>query len=735
MSTYQTRYQGDILALDGSSWTIQIQQLADEPFESIGALSFDADTPLEIEWIRRSKEDCLCGSIATLKLISPGDRTYIDLYSIAPCEYRLLVWRNDDLYWSGTLDPESYEEPYNSSANYDVRLTFSDFGVLDRIPYSQSGLVTLEDIFEAALSESGLLYNSIDQSLISTYYIESGASHTISLSSLAVRSDNFFDEDGVAMSLYDVIEGILQPLGIRVVQRGGVIHLYDLNGMYNDASSRSIVWAADDQLLSSDVVYNKVKVSLSAYGGNSKSEDIEFTGQFSPSMINLTNLVPPDGRYWSYFENWGEELAVENTDFTILLGSGDGLSYVHPSADYFHILPLLGGEESSGVAIWFYTGGHGALGGTAQLPVRKGFADIPLDGVELMSTKSFYLPPLDDDTARLYALRLTLPMLLDARYNPFQDAGEYNEKKWAENFGKLGDFFVPVKVEIYNASGTVVSHYCNKYIAQGTGLTARRKSTQGVWEAGSASYDDCYLQWYDPTQDNGNGAVQGWKTNHQTAGLRRSIVYRSVKELPDGQHIPYPSVGGYLKVTVCGGMRINFDEDSDSDYGLAATINLLRHARWMLFKTPQITIEKNDIVGSEIDTSDVEYSGIVNPDAKEELELSTICGTISPSNPMARASYFSAFDGAMIQALSRAGRTSQVEQLLIGTMHSQYTERKMVLSGTADLDTGDFELLVDSAMPSGKKFLCLSEVHRIRESENMIVAVELRPDEYVSNDD
>jgi hypothetical protein len=53
-------------------------QEADAEFASVGQLEFPADAPLVIEWQREEKEKVICGSNATLKIISPGDRTYED---------------------------------------------------------------------------------------------------------------------------------------------------------------------------------------------------------------------------------------------------------------------------------------------------------------------------------------------------------------------------------------------------------------------------------------------------------------------------------------------------------------------------------------------------------------------------------------------------------------------------------------------------------------------------------
>ena len=98
--------------------------------------------------------------------------------------------------------------------------------------------------------------------------------------------------------------------------------------------------------------------------------------------------------------------------------------------------------------------------------------------------------------------------------------------------------------------------------------------------------------------------------------------------------------------------------------------------------------------------------------------------------PTARGVFRKTSTGEQILNLFRAGRTDQAERLLIGTLYSQYAERKTKLSGTAVLDTDGLGLLTEGAQPSDKKFIALSEVQNIGDGNNEIECVELRPDEY-----
>lgn len=104
-------------------------------------ISVDFDAPAMIEWAEVAKLDPVQGSALTLRLVSESDREFVGLYTVEEGAWRVDIYRNDDLYWRGSIDTELYEEPYSTSSGYVVEVTASDLGRrphrfrLDRPPY------------------------------------------------------------------------------------------------------------------------------------------------------------------------------------------------------------------------------------------------------------------------------------------------------------------------------------------------------------------------------------------------------------------------------------------------------------------------------------------------------------------------------------------------------------------------------------------------------------------------
>ena len=144
-------------------------------------------------------------------------------------------------------------------------------------------------------------------------------------------------------------------------------------------------------------------------------------------------------------------------------------------------------------------------------------------------------------------------------------------------------------------------------------------------------------------------------------------------------------------------------------------------------KLPQVEVRKAQAYDNELDTDDVEYKAVVNGDAREDLELQTICGTAEGGVAMARGAYWRGL--TQIEQMTRAGRRAQVEELLIGTLYSQYATRHTTLEGEARLDSGTL-CTYSEANQGAKRFMKLSERQDVRMATAECLFCELSPDQY-----
>ena len=746
----QLRYRGEFLSRSNVIWRVDILQEADAPFATVGDLTFEREEALVIDWKHTDKEECICGSEATIKIESPTDRAYEDLYTIEVGKIRMDVYRNGSLYWSGALDPEFYEEPYEMARYYVVTLTFSDFGILDRLKYNLSGMQPLQSILLNALQRSTINYAYLDANTYCSTYFE-GTNTKANLAALSIRSENFYDEDSEPSTLKEVVEGILQPLALRMIQRNGKVFVYDLNGLHGNAPSRAITWDGDSQTMGVDKVANNVKVNFSPYSSAEVlSGDLEYVGEYSVEQVNL--VAAPGASYYSYYPDYSEDHRQGGNwdynliNFTIFLGQGKGVAATN--GRYCHILPLVGGPTETTAIAWdFMSGGHGSLEtGWPKHILRSGGIGKE-SSTMVMRTHKVFIPTLSSEGQKSYYVRLSLEMLLDARYNPFTDgtndgneSGNYNDMKVCTGWA-----FVPIAVNLYDSAGNAIYHYVNSNNAKGA-CKGHIAYAKGSWVAGAASFGDAYLEYYDPKDLTDSAGILGWKKNRHCIGrpnFTNVSIYDSFKEMADGEYIPYPPQGGYLEITVFAGVQC-FDYDDvlspifggGFDWDWDACKRWTEHGlygktRWLLYKAPKIELVKNNLVFDAAELDDVEYSGYINRNAKEEISLDTICGTADKVCPTAKGIFCRASDNLQIQKLKRANITDHPEKLLIGTLYSQFATRHTTLSGEAVIDTGDLCKYTEQNQ-SGKVFLMSGETQDVIMDTSDVQLTEFNADEYTA---
>ena len=728
------RYSESFYSQSGVVWRVDILQEGYGGTQP-GKLDFPtAETPLEIIWAETDKIEPIQASSATLKIISDTDRQFVDLYTVEVGAVRLDVYRNGRLYWSGTLDTELYEEPYSTKDGYNVSLTFSDFAPLDRMDWAGSGLISVKDAIAACIAKSGINTAGLDVSLISTSSYLNGP--ILTLEEVFVLQENFFDEDGEAQTAREVLDAILKPFALRIIQKAGKIWVYDLNGIHGQTAT-NVDWDSTDSVLSADVVYNNAKVTFSPYGD---AEMMKGTVEEDPTLTTDAKSGVP---------SWMVKMNYERDNYNNLVAL-DGFRFHYPDemesnmqagggAKFFQIRAIYSGQDATGIVASFKAGDYavseedGASSKVNQkLITPKDCGTIANGNINSSTIITCPRAFLGNVSFRKmdYKLRINLDLLFDVRYNPFEQEGDYNDNaKWYDGlfdwtkhngpYQNMQDWcnfgYVPIKLSLVDAAGNALYHYENKAVLDSNGYS----QSGARWVAGAASWGQAYLCYYDFEDRKKKTGFGGWKTNKQIIGYFRDALPDKWKTIDDGEYIDLPPAGGYLVLEIGSGIH-QFDYQRRVE-------NIYKFCRWVAYKEPSITLCKKNY--KEAETEDVEDSAWLNKAAKEELGIDTIIGTLPQNHgvPNAKGQVFNS-SGAAISQFCRAGVEGRLERLLIGTVYSQYATRHNVLSGTVRL-LPSFGILGDEGRTPGK-FLLLSEIQNCREDTSEIKMSELSEDNY-----
>lgn len=713
------RYYTEFLSRTGHTIRAEILQESSSAFTPEEIEIGSGDSPLVIEWAETGKLDPIQGSTATLTLNSATDRQLLHLASsIAACDVRLDVYHDGTLWWSGTLDSEGYEEPYTSGRDYDATLTFSDFGVLNRIPWSHTGQESYSVILGACIAATGISYRR-ERRFISTKHSNG---NDLDLAALMLNNDNFYDEESKAMTCFEVLTGILQPFALRIVQRQGTLWIYDLNAAYSRIYPAEVDWNGDDSTLSYDLVYNDAIVRFSPY-----ASDEVVTGKVTVSERNGDGQII----YTSYDRTYGE--AVEG--FTLRFRSyitAEGAT-LENGAGFFDIESQYSGSDASGI-LYSCRPERRALGETYQLfkdpgpCFSEGRPTNAFIGQRIATFPVQYLNAVPYNARSQYRLRITADLLFDVRYNPFEEAGYYNEKtNYKAMIEKCGFVWMPVMVTLRSTpGGTALYHLENSTTALSENALP---SGEPQWMAGEGTPGCFFLAYYDHDDRSSKSGVGGWATNRRCIGYYTKDLPSSWAVMPQGEYVPLPPAGGYLEVTLYSGFHIR-----NRDY----VTSIYESVRWVGYKDIAVTLVRKN--GLSIDITDQEDIAHVNADTQEDLSLDTILGTLTTTQPTyangrGTLSYSFAptgkglmtMDGLQCDQFTRAGVTDRLEKLLLGTVFSQYATRKVKLSGTTGL-IGGF-VLSDPPRTAGS-FIMAADTQDLLNDTSFVTMTQFGADDY-----
>ena len=621
----QLRYQGEFFSVAGVLWRVEIWQDADVPYPAVAELRFPAETPLVFEWAETDKLEPVQGSAATLEIVSKVNRQYKDLYTVEAGSIRMDAYRDDVLYWSGTLDTEAYEEPFSYENEYEVKLTFSDFSLLDRMNFSLRGTRSISVLIDNFIAETKINNRGIERYISTTCSSVSGEM----LDNVGISCENFYDEEGVPLTMREVLDEILRPFALRLIQREGKLFIYDLNAVQAEFKPEQIRWESDDAVLGVDKTYKNVTLTFSPYP------------QKKLYSTTLTEKMLDEGaeRYYVAKDLSKSPFVDNNIGFMIDLKKTTGVSEeleIRPDkALLFRIIPVFSGSEAFGIASRIRDVYKMPLFGT-ETPIDTSGSDYGAPWLfKVRRTLSLpetrvvfnYSSPgviLDGKSCLTdIMLRLKVEAMIDGRYNPFEEATALNGKSAYEKMQDIKEYNISYILRIIDTDGNIKMHYENRVYdkeSEEEGFFRHYKEINGKWVDGDVEYGTpkmTSLRYYD------SGGYTGWRGGWQMnrVGYLRSYIPRTASG--EGDLIPIPSgnQGCTLELTIisCFARVVNPHKHN----GLTTDSHTI--PRWVLFKIPELTLVNQ--YGKEVVGNDIEYKTWLNSSAKEEKKIETIVGT------------------------------------------------------------------------------------------------------------
>ena len=259
---YNTIYTVPFTNVDGESYEVQIK--ADGA--SVTTTELVGGTPPFVVDI--NDNDFLYNptrfSGATLKLV--GSDYLQSLFSTQYQKYKVNLFKNNSVVWTGFITPELYSQDYDNSL-FELEIEcISALSTLEYIDFAHTAsTISFKELINKCISESKGDYKAV--------YVPEV--YTTSLSDITVSCANFVDEDGKPMTLKECLEEVCKFLNWTCTEYDGNVYFIDVDYIKAGKTAYTDYITDTSVTLSSSITVNGIQSKgnenkLSIVGGFNK---------------------------------------------------------------------------------------------------------------------------------------------------------------------------------------------------------------------------------------------------------------------------------------------------------------------------------------------------------------------------------------------------------------------------------------------------------------------------------
>lgn len=642
------KYYHDFIGADDVVNRFEILQSSSSTSKVIEA----SPDPFSIEYLEVKKLEPVQGSQATLKLISESNFQFLDLHTDGMQGYMIKFYRAGELYWIGYLDSELYNENLTDYAPYPVEFSGADFNIWERLKFRDENEKIYNDI-ASFLTQLKRCFNKLGLPFKKLYIGCSTIPEGVAMNTaetalhvLYIQSANFYDEDKEPMSCREVVESILQPLGLMMVQRDASVYIYDFNTI--KAGGVMKCYNFDTLSYIGDTAVNVLLGDIGEIGTMSTDASLSFE-----EMINNTTITSS-----LYADNLKESIELDSKELS------DRIEISRPPINSFFYNKSTQIESMNGGIFAVYRGRMSAPydEGETILGCYAKYEPTPSTVVPLFRLKSSkYITKVEPKTEGRYEIypyiiNLSVSAYASSTSQPIMQEGEKNIK-----------------------NSEVLKLNCNLYITNNQGQITAYYTTlsgdmygwvpvsNGVIEQGK------FVLWFSKEKSEGS-MLDNWTINSDISIINdRASGYPYASEVEKGIFIK-PDVSGYLIFEITNKSQIC--NPSSGDEVSSGKVSML------LFD--KINIDLKDHNGKSPSTDDYEFKSYINKKVSADYgEVTLKCISANEDGlPVGKGNILKKIgDHYELQlSYSRAGQTNILERLLMCTIHSNFTTKNKAIT-------------------------------------------------------
>jgi hypothetical protein len=236
----------------------------------------------------------IVGSSLTFEIISSYQLQYQEFFTSSDLKYRVDLFKNGSLYWTGYVQSDIYTEPY-VKGSFPIQITATDgLANLKNVNYDASAMttvnggycITIDEWLRKNLENLQLFnYGGIDFYIYEAVDLELDNAPA-STSPLTYLHLNYQAKDGE--TIYSILEGLMNSFACRIFQKNGAYYILPIDLIYNEsivyryrvddaggldptytevtqdnykAIGRDLTWVNSDQVIEMVPAYNSVSIT------------------------------------------------------------------------------------------------------------------------------------------------------------------------------------------------------------------------------------------------------------------------------------------------------------------------------------------------------------------------------------------------------------------------------------------------------------------------------------------
>lgn len=611
-------------------------------------------SPFILEYPEVKKLEPVQSSGAKLNLISERVFRFLDLHTDDMQGYLIKFYRGGVLYWIGYLDSELYTEDLSASPPYPVEFSASDFNILERLKFQNEEEKKYTDI-TTLITQLKRCFDRLNLPFLKLYIgcsttaagVVLSASETV-LHQLYIQSSNFYDEDGEPMDCREVIESILEPFGLVMVQRDACVYIYD----YNTIKAGGVMKCYDFSTLAyqGDVAVPGVLGDLSDIGFASTDATLGFE-----EMINNTVISCSPYSELPFFERRVDKSSLK-----------DSYEKTENERYYRELYRAAAGWDYNNFVLYQDKKQDSSITG-ALIIHQKTSRPTPAKPIVGFDLSNYIV-----GSSKGYKLNIKLDVYFNTKINPFD-----NEEP-VEDSDRTRMASLPCKLFLLDNEENKIKFYNNRFDPKGTWHVTGNPSTAYLEEGGLVLI-------YTEKNISASRLLNKWVTNSNLP------FYEADKATHQG----YSEEGVYdwdlnkgvnviLPPDICGPMRLEILDVITLFDPLNSRVLPYPPDKIKDLLINNLIISIVDMNGKEISQVDYEFKSFVNKNVITDFEKKEL--TVTSCNeeqiPIGKGCILALKDKHFEWQLkyTRGGQTDVLERLLMCTIHSNFTTKNRNIS-------------------------------------------------------